>query len=75
VTAAAEQDTLLIADCVPAFYGRTHPAPAYHYLRDRRPELYRQLVSQDNQFIDTARRELDLQTDLFSGTGAETADS
>jgi len=75
VTAAAEQDTLLIADCVPAFYGRTHPAPAYHYLRDRRPELYRQLVSQDNQFIDTARRELDLETDLFSGTGAETADS
>lgn len=71
VTASAEQDTLLMADCVPAFYGRTHPAPAYHYLRDRRPELYRQLIDSEAQFLDTARRELDLQTGLFEGRGPE----
>lgn len=45
---------LLIADCVPSFYGPTHPETMIHdkaiatnYVRDRRWDLYRQLVSQD----------------------------
>ena len=42
--AAHEQDTLLIADCIPACYGMTHPAPDYYYLKDRRPECYGPLV-------------------------------
>ncbi|MGE9296611.1 MAG: carbon-nitrogen hydrolase family protein [Puniceicoccales bacterium] len=67
VAAHQEQDTLLIADCVPAYYGRTHPAPAYHYLKDRRPELYQQLVAQEAQFINGGKVELDESTDLFSG--------
>jgi len=40
-----EQDTLLIADCVPSYYGATHPAPAYNYLKDRRPRSYGELVA------------------------------
>ena len=43
---------LLIADCVPGFYGPTHPETllhdteaATHYLSDRRPELYGDLTS------------------------------
>ena len=43
---------LLIADCVPGFYGPTHPetlihdqVAATHYLSDRRPELYGALAS------------------------------
>lgn len=41
-----EQNTLLISDCVPSYYGDTHPEPEYSYLKDRRPELYGRLVSQ-----------------------------
>jgi predicted amidohydrolase len=43
---------LMIADCVPGFYGPTHPETlihdtlaATHYLSDRRPELYDALTS------------------------------
>ena len=43
---------LMIADCVPGFYGPTHPetlihdtVAATHYLTDRRPELYDALTS------------------------------
>ena len=44
VAADHEQDTLLVADCVPAYYGQTHPETAYDYLKDRRPDSYRELV-------------------------------
>jgi len=40
-----EQNTLLIVDCVPGFYGATHPEPEYNYFKDRRPELYGRLLS------------------------------
>ena len=45
VAADHQQDTLLVADCVPAYYGMTHPAPKYNYLRDRRPEMYAPLTA------------------------------
>ncbi len=48
---------LLIADCVPGFYGPTHPETTIHdkvaatnYVRDRRWNLYRQLVAR--RFVD-----------------------
>lgn len=41
--AARNEDTLLIADLVPADYGPTHPEG--DYLKNRRPELYQKLVS------------------------------
>ena len=37
--AARNEVTLLIADCVPADYGPTHPEGT-NYLQDRRPEIY-----------------------------------
>lgn len=64
VAAEHQQETLLVADCVPAYYGRTHPAPGYFYLKDRRPELYHQLVSAEAHFVDITDRELDESTDL-----------
>ena len=67
VSANHEQDTLLIADCVPAYYGMTHPAPEYYYLKDRRPELYGALVSNEAKFLDTAASPIDLDTDFFKG--------
>ncbi len=45
VAANHQQDTLLVADIIPGYYGMTHPAPEYNYLRDRRPGLYQQLVA------------------------------
>ncbi|MCP4578201.1 MAG: carbon-nitrogen hydrolase family protein [Deltaproteobacteria bacterium] len=51
VAANHEQDTLLVADCVPAYYGATHPAPAYYYLKDRRPRSYGELVAPTADFI------------------------
>ena len=45
-----EQDTLLVADCVPAYYGHTHPEPGYNYLKDRRPGSYRELVAPQVDF-------------------------
>lgn len=67
VSANHEQDTLLIADCVPAYYGMTHPAPEYYYLKDRRPELYGALVSNEAKFLDTTASPIDLDTDFFKG--------
>ena len=67
VAAGHQQDTLLIADCVPAHYGRTHPEPGFHYLKDRRPELYRQLVARDADFVDISNRDLTEESDLFDG--------
>ena len=67
VSANHEQDTLLIADCVPTYYGMTHPAPAYYYLKDRRPELYGALVANEAKFLDTTAHPIDIDTDFFKG--------
>ncbi len=65
VEANHEQNTLLIADCVPAYYGMTHPAPKYYYLKDRRPELYKELVSEKVNFYNSTDNPIDLNTDFF----------
>ncbi len=52
VAANHEQDTMLIADCIPSFYGMTHPAPKYNYLKDRRPKLYKELIKPKVEFIE-----------------------
>ena len=51
VEAGHQQDTLLVADCIPDHYGMTHPAPKYEYLKDRRPRMYSPLVAPEAQFI------------------------
>jgi predicted amidohydrolase len=65
VAADHEQDTMLVADCVPSYYGMTHPAPKYYYLKDRRPKLYKALVSERVAFVDTTDHPLDLTTNFF----------
>ena len=45
----------------------THPAPDYHYLKDRRPELYEQLVSGTADFLDLSASEFTLDTDFLEG--------
>ncbi len=54
---------LLMADCVPSFYGPTHPetkihdkSAATHYIPDRRWNLYGQLVSRDYVDQDTGEK-------------------
>jgi len=64
VAANHDQDTLLVADCVPAYYGRTHPEPGFFYLKDRRPELYARLVAREARFVDLTNRDLDEASDL-----------
>jgi len=51
IAAPHQQDTLLVADCIPEYYGMTHPAPKYDYLRDRRPEMYIPLTAPKADFI------------------------
>ena len=51
IAAPHQQDTLLVADCVPEYYGMTHPAPKYDYLKDRRPDLYGPLVAPKANFL------------------------
>ena len=48
ILAAKNEDTLLIADCIPGDYGPTHPEG--DYLRNRRPELYKDLVAMEAPF-------------------------
>ncbi|AGF77927.1 putative amidohydrolase [Desulfocapsa sulfexigens DSM 10523] len=43
MVAAKNEVTLLLADCIPANYGPTHPENT-DYLKDRRASLYRELV-------------------------------
>lgn len=50
VAAENERDTLLIADCIPEYYGMTHPEPEYSYLKDRRPDLYGMLLDKKVNF-------------------------
>lgn len=66
VAADHEQNTLLIADCVPAFYGMTHPAPKYNYLQDRRPELYTPLIQGKATFYNPSIKPIDLKTNLLN---------
>ena len=70
VNANHEQNTMLIADCVPAYYGMTHPAPNYYYLKDRRPELYKKLIDTKVNFLEERGDKVDLKTNLFK-TGYE----
>lgn len=42
VVAARNEETLLVADCIPGDYGSTHPENT-NYLKDRRPNLYQEL--------------------------------
>jgi len=70
VNANHEQNTMLIADCVPAYYGMTHPAPNYYYLKDRRPELYKKLIDTKVNFLEERGDKVNLKTDLFK-TGYE----
>jgi predicted amidohydrolase len=44
-----QQDTLLIADLIPSFYGPTHPQS--NYLKDRRPRMYKELVAPKANFV------------------------
>ncbi len=67
VAADHQQDTMLVADCIPAYYGITHPAPDYNYLKDRRPALYEELVAAKADFVDTTGHPMDLTTDLLKG--------
>ena len=48
ILAARPEETLLIVDIVPSAYGPTHPEG--HYLQNRRPELYQQLVAMHADF-------------------------
>ncbi len=67
VKANHEQDTMLIADLVPAYYGDTHPAPKYFYLKDRRPKLYKELFSKEADFYDATNHPIDLDTNFLKG--------
>lgn len=67
VAANHEQDTMLIADCIPAYYGITHPEPEYYYLKDRRPELYKELVAEKADFLDTTHKKPGLKTNFLKG--------
>ena len=67
VEANHEQNTMLIADCIPDYYGMTHPAPKYYYLKDRRPGLYKKLISEKADFLDTTDDPINLDTDFFDG--------
>lgn len=66
VKAGHQQDTLLVADCVPAYYGMTHPAPDYFYLKDRRPGMYQPLVSPQADFLDLPATRITPDTDFLN---------
>ncbi|NQU34757.1 MAG: carbon-nitrogen hydrolase family protein [Bacteroidetes bacterium] len=65
VAANHEQNTMLVADCVPAYYGMTHPAPNYYYLKDRRPELYKKLIDENVNFHNERGDKVNLKTNFF----------
>lgn len=49
VAANHQQDTMLIADVIPAYYGASHPES--NYLKDRRPDMYKELVAPKCDFV------------------------
>jgi len=67
VEASHQQDTLLVADCLPAYYGMTHPAPKYYYLKDRRPKQYEELISPTVDFLNIGATDVNLKTDFLKG--------
>ncbi|MBU1118828.1 carbon-nitrogen hydrolase family protein [Patescibacteria group bacterium] len=67
VEASHEQDTMLVSDVVPAFYGDTHPAPKYNYLQDRRPNLYGEMTSNEAKFYNDSEKPIDENTNLMEG--------
>ena len=67
VAANHEQNTLLIADCIPANYGMTHPAPNYYYLKDRRPGLYEELTAPKANFLEKSEEEINIKTNFLEG--------
>ena len=67
VEASHQQDTMLIVDCVPAYYGMTHPAPKYYYLKDRRPDQYRELIAPTVNFLNIGAIDMTLKTDFLKG--------
>ncbi|MFC1617846.1 carbon-nitrogen hydrolase family protein [Patescibacteria group bacterium] len=62
-----EQDTMVIADVVPAYIGDTHPEPDYGYLQDRRPELYEALTAGEADFYDDTKNKIVPGTNLLDG--------
>ena len=52
VKAGHQQDTMLIADIIPEYYGPTHPEQDYYYLKDRRPDLYKELLKTKVDFLE-----------------------
>lgn len=44
---AENVETMLVTDCIPSDYPPTHPEGQSNFFKDRRPELYSQLVSKD----------------------------
>ncbi len=67
VAANHEQNTMLIADCIPANYGMTHPAPDYYYLRDRRPGMYKQLTAPKANFKNIKETDVNTNTNFNDG--------
>jgi predicted amidohydrolase len=67
VAANHEQNTMLIADCIPANYGMTHPAPDYYYLKDRRPEMYKELTAPKVNFKNIKDTDVDFKTNFNEG--------
>lgn len=67
VEASHRQDTLLVADCLPAYYGMIHPAPKYYYLKDRRPKQYGELTDPQAGFLNISTSDVTLKTDFLKG--------
>lgn len=67
IEARNEQDTLLVADCIPAYYGATHPEPEYDYFQNRRPDLYAALVAKVEKEI-KAKENSDTKLDYIQET-------
>ena len=67
IAANHEQDTMLIADCIPAYYGMTHPAAKYFYLKDRRPKEYEALVAPTAKFLNMSTGDETLKTNFLKG--------
>ena len=58
---------IIIADCLPAYYGMTHPAQKYYLLKDRRPAQYRELIAPAVNFLNIGATDLNLKTDFLKG--------
>ncbi|MBU0731330.1 carbon-nitrogen hydrolase family protein [Patescibacteria group bacterium] len=75
VEAVHEQDTMLIADLVPAYFGATHPEPTFDYLQDRRPDQYGALTAEEAKFYDETKEPITTETNLLDQTYDYTPDN